>query len=210
MPQRPTSQLCMDFISLRSSARILFPTTSMSPFLFNNFLQQKIWSIWHRHNISRLKTTVRTTTETFLEPTFSGCCFILLCRKIPWKNDDGTFCLPFFTTHSLWNPHQWGGHLPTFPETFSLRSPMASRLLNQRTVLSSHLTQPMSSHWIDRVYHSLLLEMLSPLIYRTTCSSALSGPHLQTHLLDLPSFIPLLCEASGLWPQTSFFSTVTR
>ena len=89
------------WINKEKKPGILFPTTTISNLLLDNFLQPKIWSIWHRHNISHRHNNNRQQQKNFLEPTSSGCCFILLCRKIPWKNDEIILSLPFFTTHSL-------------------------------------------------------------------------------------------------------------
>ena len=142
---------------LKKKKRILFPTTSISTFLLDNFLQHKIWSIWHRHNISQLKRKKQTTTKNFLEPTSSGCCFILLCRKIHWKNDEITLSPLLYHPFSLEpTPMRWSSS--QFIKNIFLEVTNSLWWLNQAAIPSSYLTQPMSS--IDRVYHSLLLVSL--------------------------------------------------
>lgn len=67
----------------------------------------------------------QTTTANL--PRAHLCCCILPCRKIPWRMMKRLCHLPF-TIHSVWNPCQWGAHLPTLPKPFCLRSPMVSQL----------------------------------------------------------------------------------
>ena len=169
------------WINKEKKPGILFPTTTISNLLLDNFLQPKIWSIWHRHNISHRPTNNRQQQKNFLEPTTSGCCFILLCRKIPWKNDEIILSLPFFTTHSLWNPHQWGGHLPVYHKHFPWGhqwSPVAKPRSSSQFLSNSTHEQPLTGF--------ITTSFSSPLASKTTCSSALGGPRSWVQLLDTP------------------------
>lgn len=104
-----------------------------------------------------------------LEPTLSGCYFLLVCRKIPGRNDERTCCFPF-TTHSLWNPPQRGGHLvPHFTKNMLLDVTNGLPVTKPKSSSqSSSYSNPQAA--VESVY-TLLLERLLPLISWTTCSS---------------------------------------
>lgn len=150
---RPAFQLCMNSIPFTSSARILFPTSSILSFLLGNFIQHKIWMIWNRHHISQFKTMTTKTTNLH-RVCFFGLLLRFCCVEKCLERMMNMYTI-LSSLFIFWNLHQWGDHLLPLSKLYYLRLPMVSQLANKQKSSFQFSVLILLNLWaaIGRVYH---------------------------------------------------------
>ena len=99
---------------------------------------------------------------------------------------------------TLWNPHQWGGRLPTLPKPYYLRPPLVSQSAHEPkssfqsssyTVCELMLTEFIASSFLTSSYPDFWDNLLPPL----------SAAHSQAPWVDPPLSFLSRVETQGLY-----------